>query len=496
MSQPKERPAKRREFVGSSNLLAINPSAFGFGFDEPSARRSVDVVDGVAVVRVTGPLCATTDSWGWWDSYPEIEARFREAIELSPKAIELHIDSPGGDVSGCFEAARAIAEMVDAAGIPYTAKIKGQCCSAGYALAVSAPKIECSSTSLVGSIGVIDTLCSWYRYDQENGFDTAVIASGNRKADGHPGIPLTDEAKASVQKQVNDLAEVFWAWVAERRGMTAEAVRDMQANVYVGKYALAQGLVDSISGVGSSRAASNGGSMESEIALEDVIEVLRVKAEAGDEKAARALKALEDEPAEEMEEGADEDGDEDSEPVPANVDEDEPKAESREDEPEEEPTPEANTDEGDEPKAMKALKAQVTRLAARQLHSEKLALLNTRKDISAEARRALLSPSVSMDVARSMVASIPKPKKANPLAAATAQSGVVPKGTNMQSKVNGLPGAPVLTGDGADIIKQAFGLRSQGDSSIRMEGAKQVIRALTPTEARKQLALAEQKVSA
>lgn len=224
-------------------LLALDPKAFfELFFDEPD--RTNEVEGDVAVVSICGPL---EHHAGWWcDSYDEILERVDAACTSQGTAIVLKIDSPGGLVSGCFEAARAIREKCAAAGKRLVAYVDGQACSAAYALACAASEIVVPETGFVGSVGIIDTRLDCTEFDKQVGTKFAVITSGARKADGHPHLPITTAELAESQARVDSLAGVFFDLVEELRGRPAAEVAALQARVYHGESAVAVGLADSV----------------------------------------------------------------------------------------------------------------------------------------------------------------------------------------------------------------------------------------------------------
>lgn len=225
----------------STGLLAIVPSALGATFPayvEPPA--PFVAVGPVAIVRVQGPLIYDPCS-GPFDSYSAIKCRAVAALDSDASCLLLHLGSPGGEVSGAFDAARAIKAYAAMVGKPVFAYTDSQACSAAYALACAASKVILSESATLGSIGVIQASVDTTKQDAMLGMQFNVIASGDRKADGNPHVPLSDDARAAMQASVMASAAVFFALVKEARGVDAEA---MQAACFVGEAAVANGLAD------------------------------------------------------------------------------------------------------------------------------------------------------------------------------------------------------------------------------------------------------------
>ncbi|MGE0109369.1 MAG: S49 family peptidase [Bdellovibrionales bacterium] len=66
----------------------------------------------------------------------------------------------------------------------------------------------------------------------KNGLKVSFIHYGDRKTDGHPEIPLSDEARAEIQKSIDYAGELFVQTVARNRGLSGKMVKDTQAACY------------------------------------------------------------------------------------------------------------------------------------------------------------------------------------------------------------------------------------------------------------------------
>lgn len=318
-------------------MLALDPKALFALFSEAEQENMLQ--GSVAVVPIVGPL---DHHAGWWcDSYDAIRERVKAACESSARTVVLKIDSPGGDVSGCFETARELRRMCEAAGKPLVAYVDGQACSGGYALACAASEIVVPHTGIVGSVGVINTRVDVSEYDAREGFRFAVTASGKRKADGHPHKALSEGESAATQTIVDSLAEVFFDLVAELRGIPQAQLAGLEAGVFHGEGALRVGLADRVMSFDELLAAIESGDFNTEkvmkISMEDARKALEEAAQSDDEqeakRAKRALAAMDEEEsgAEDEEEKTDAmDEDEESE---AEGDDKEPEAEGDDDEP-------------------------------------------------------------------------------------------------------------------------------------------------------------------
>lgn len=214
------------------------------------ANSLLQVVDGVAVVSIRGPLLAESS---WYSemmdltTYPKIrDALVRAAEDPSVSSILLDVNSPGGSVNGVQDTG----DLISAVGKlkPVVAYASGAMASAAYWLGVSAAKIFASKTSDVGSIGVITSHTDFSKRLGDMGVKTTVLRAGKYKALAQPTEPLSDPAREQIQSQLDTYMGLFTGHVAEHRGMTPAQVDKTigQGRDFIGVDALAAGAVDGI----------------------------------------------------------------------------------------------------------------------------------------------------------------------------------------------------------------------------------------------------------
>jgi ClpP class serine protease len=228
--------------------LALDPQAFGLEFVlgfHPAQPYTLAAGDRVAVVDIKGPLVADPGPLPLFDSYPEIQKRVAAAFESPAECVVLRVASPGGEVYGAFDCARALRQLAAAAGKDLIVHTSANCCSSAYALSSAASRIVCSDTACVGSIGVIATYTDVRKADATAGIAYTFLTSGPRKADGNPHVGLDDDAIKALQLAVDETAQVFFGLVhTHRPGIDDPA--GLKAGVFVGASAQAIGLVDDV----------------------------------------------------------------------------------------------------------------------------------------------------------------------------------------------------------------------------------------------------------
>jgi ClpP class serine protease len=250
---------KRPTFAGQ---LAIDPrfldrfTASDFprsrsaGYDTGSGSTPLPYAraNGVAVVEIDGPLCQRGDYY-WYDSHESITARcLAAAADPAVRLGALRIDSPGGVVAGCFDGVRAVRAAFAAAGKPLLVWAGGDgAYSAGYAWACAGSKIFIPDTAGVGSIGVLSTMYDRVAANELEGYRVVVIRSGERKAEGHPDVALTDGALGREQVIIDAMAEIFAGDIcAPARDTTGAALLAYQGECFYGATAVQKGLADGV----------------------------------------------------------------------------------------------------------------------------------------------------------------------------------------------------------------------------------------------------------
>ncbi|WP_247891430.1 S49 family peptidase [Azospirillum argentinense] len=220
------------------------PSAFGFG-GSAGRERQYGLIDGIAIIPVNGILFQGDVGWGWATGYKWIRTGFEAAlVDPEVQAILFDVNSPGGEVAGCFD---LVDTIYAARGAKPIWSVLSECAySAAYAIASAADTITVPRTGGTGSVGVIWMQVDWSQALDRAGIKVTFLTYGEHKADGHPELPLSDGARARFQKDIDSMGDLFVRTVARNRGIDAEAVRNQQAALYLGNDGVAEGLADAV----------------------------------------------------------------------------------------------------------------------------------------------------------------------------------------------------------------------------------------------------------
>lgn len=226
----------------------IDWTATDMAIPMPATRSQPTNNTGIAVIPVQGTLVKRTlglEAASGLTSYTEIQTMLTGALsDPSVRGILLDVDSPGGETGGVFE----LAEFVRRAATvkPIWAIANDNAFSAAYAIGSAASRVIITRTGGVGSIGVIALHVDQSVADSQHGLRYTAITAGAHKSDYSPHEPLSSEAQARLQAEVNRLYDLFVAHVATMRAVSEDAVRTTEAGLYFGPEAIHAGLADSV----------------------------------------------------------------------------------------------------------------------------------------------------------------------------------------------------------------------------------------------------------
>lgn len=162
------------------------------------------------------------------------------------EAIVLDVHSPGGLVGMVPETAAEVRAARDVK--PIVAAVNTMSASAAYWIASQASEVVQTPSGFSGSIGVYLVHEDWSKANEQAGIDPTYISAGRYKVEGNFDTPLSEDARAAFQAEVDDLYAMFVEDVAAGRGTTTEAVRAGygEGRVLPAKRAVAAGLADRV----------------------------------------------------------------------------------------------------------------------------------------------------------------------------------------------------------------------------------------------------------
>ena len=183
--------------------------------DGPRQARSYQVMNGIAVLPVSGTLVSRTRAlqpYSGMTGYNGIIARLQQAAsDPMVDGILLDMDTPGGMVAGAFDCADIIARVRDIK--PVWALANDMNCGAAL---------------------------------EKQGVEITLIYSGSHKVDGNPYSHLPDDVRETLQSRMDATRQMFAQKVSAYTGLSVQVVLDTEAAVYSGQEAIDAGLADEL----------------------------------------------------------------------------------------------------------------------------------------------------------------------------------------------------------------------------------------------------------
>jgi ClpP class serine protease len=226
----------------AADVLVFNP--------RPEAR--IDD-NGIAHIHVCGVIGHRLD---WVDKalgntdVCDVRREVDAVIAAAAQGIMLHVDSPGGAITGTVE----LADYLSQVELPIFSYSDSCIASAGYWIPCGGRQIWSSFSAEVGSIGIffpwIDETLAWAQAGIS--FQPITNAEAIYKSAGH-GPSLTDDQRANLQDKMDRIFALFQTFVCRQRpNIEMEA---MQGQSFLGMDALAMGLIDNIGTLNEAYAA-------------------------------------------------------------------------------------------------------------------------------------------------------------------------------------------------------------------------------------------------
>ncbi len=165
------------------------------------------------------------------------------------KAIVLRVNSPGGSIVASEVIWREMSEAKKTK--PVIVSMGEVAASGGYYISAPADTIVAQPNTITGSIGIFGL---WFNVEElitdKMGITTDVVSTGELSDFMNPTRELTEVERNIIQTTIEDGYETFISRVAEGRGMSPEAVKEVASGrVWTGSQAKERGLVDVLGGL-------------------------------------------------------------------------------------------------------------------------------------------------------------------------------------------------------------------------------------------------------
>lgn len=220
--------------------------------EQPEAVPLDDLVEGqVAVMPLEGVMLQKPGMYfaGGYVTYTEMWGEVFDGLmaDDSVAAVVIDANTPGGIIYGTPE----LSDRIYAARgrKPILAVSNALAASAGYWVVTAADEVHVIPSGDVGSVGVYMMHMDMSKMLDDWGLKVSFIHEGEYKVEGNAFEPLSDEARAELQRSVKESYDAFIGAIARNRGIEADVVlkRFGQGRTLSAARALKAGMVDGIS---------------------------------------------------------------------------------------------------------------------------------------------------------------------------------------------------------------------------------------------------------
>lgn len=204
----------------------------------------------ICVIPIVGPIMSRAGAMQEMSgahSVDDMKAEIQAAVnDPGVSHIVLDMDTPGGSVDGVPELASYIMSVRDQK--PIIAVANYLAASAGLWIMSAASEAVASPSAEVGSLGVYTMHNDYSAQLEMKGVKPTLVSAGEYKTELNPFEPLSEEAKARLQEEVDDIYKTFVSAVAEGRGKDPAYVEENfgQGRTMSAEDALKVGMVDRI----------------------------------------------------------------------------------------------------------------------------------------------------------------------------------------------------------------------------------------------------------
>lgn len=201
---------------------------------------------GVARIPMSGQVTKGDSSFGGVNTVRARKAVRKAVNDDQVESILLHIDSPGGTVSGTGDLAADISRANTIK--PVYTYFEDLGASAAYWIGSQARRIYANPTAQIGSIGTMTYVEDTSKMYEKAGIKVTLIATGKYKGQWIDGNPVSDEYIDSIREEIHDLNEHFLAGVLNgRKKMTREQLASVaDGRVFIAAKAKKLGLIDQV----------------------------------------------------------------------------------------------------------------------------------------------------------------------------------------------------------------------------------------------------------
>lgn len=164
------------------------------------------------------------------------------------KAVVLRVNSGGGSAFGSEQMWYEIEQLK--AVKPVVVSMGDYAASGGYYISCAANYIIAQPATLTGSIGIFGMIPEVEKLAKRLGVAMETVSTNKLGGMDNIAKPMNNDAKALIQRNINDGYELFVKRCADGRGMSTDEIKAIaEGRVWTGEDAVEIGLVDALGGI-------------------------------------------------------------------------------------------------------------------------------------------------------------------------------------------------------------------------------------------------------
>ena len=214
-----------------------------------NSRYSIYEDDKAALFTIEGPMTKKPITLFGMDcggfSYEQFKEDFRTVADSGVKTVGFMLDSGGGEADSLFDTANYVRALADENGIKIISYVDSLAASACYGIAAISDEIIMSSSSTVGSIGVVLRLINDSEALKKEGYERIYVTAGADKVPFDAEGKFKDSFLTDIKEKIDVMYGEFTEHVAKYRNISVEQVKATEARTYLSTQALELGLADS-----------------------------------------------------------------------------------------------------------------------------------------------------------------------------------------------------------------------------------------------------------
>ena len=200
----------------------------------------------IVIIPIKGMITSEETIFGLISASTEVIKDIEEVEKKRKiKAVIFEINSPGGTPFASREIATCIEEMDK----PAVAWVREYATSGAYWIASACDEIVADELSTVGSIGAMSIRPDIGELMKKFGIAVETLKTGIHKGLGLPYEKPTDEERALMKKELDEIQHSFLRAIAKNRRLDDAKIKELSTGkVYLGREGKAMGLIDHLGG--------------------------------------------------------------------------------------------------------------------------------------------------------------------------------------------------------------------------------------------------------